>query len=165
MSLAMHSSEVRGALPRPAPAAIEIRCPSIETARAIRESHGPFTHLDAQDRRFRTVWLYEDTPEFIVEQVRAKVDDDRDDEPAFGQSRLTWEERSRLDQREGWSFGTKGFHAWSCKAIAEYYGVRDWTAHYDHELTVDEHKDLYPAVTGEDQSMREMPRDWRGGRR
>lgn len=163
--MATEAIGVSGALERPVPDAIEIRCPSIETARAIREKFGAFCHVDEQDLRYRTVWLYEDTPEFWVEAVRAKVDADRDDTPTYGQAALTFEERLRLDRRSGWNYGTKGFHARSCKAIAIHHGVDDWTAHYDQELTVDEHRDLYPAVVGDEQSLREMPRDWMGGGR
>ena len=159
----MSDTGVRGALPRPAPEAIEIRCPAMATAQHIREKYGPFCHYGERDLRYRTVWLYEDTPEFIVQTVREKVNQDRDDEPAFGQSSLTWSERRRLVQRDGWNFGTKGFHAQACKAIAEFYDVSDWTAHYDHTLTVDEHKDVYPAVAGDGQSMRELDRSRLGG--
>ncbi|WP_435065978.1 hypothetical protein [Halobaculum sp. EA56] len=141
--------DIRAAIPRPAPEAIEIRCPSIETARSIREDYGAFCHYDERDLRFRTVWLVEDTPEYYVERVRARVERDRqEDEQRFGQADLTDAERGRLQQRTDWTYGTHGFHARSCKAIAVGLDVDDWTAHYDHELTVDEHRDIYRAVSG-----------------
>jgi hypothetical protein len=151
------TERVRGALSRPAPGAIEIRCPSIATARSIREDYGQFCHRAERDLRYRTVWLYEDTPEFWVSRIEDRVRHDRESEPSFGQSTLTLSERRRLRQRDGWNFGTKGFHAQACKAIAEYYEISDWTAHYDQELTVDEHKGVYRSVTGEEQTLRQMP--------
>lgn len=163
MTGTMTDAGVRGALPRPAPDAIEIRCPTIETAQAIREDHGAFCHLDEQDRRFRTVWLYEDTPEFWVAKIRERVEHDRRTDPKVGQQTLTDGERIQLQQRDGWNFGTKGFHAQACKAIGEYYEVRDWVAHYDHELTVDEHWGVYQSVGGTDQTLREMRPSGRGG--
>lgn len=149
---------VRGAIPRPAPDAITIRCPAISTAREIRTRWGPFCHLDEQDRRYRTVWLEADTPMFIVDQVRHIVENDTDRTPRYGQLPLSDHERNRLQVREDWTFGTKGFHARACKAIADYYEVHDWTAHYDHTLIVDEHEDVYQSVTGESQTMRELDR-------
>jgi len=163
MTGAATESAVRGALPRPGPDAVEIRCPAIETARSIREDYGAFCHLSEQDRRFRTVWLEADTPQFIVDRVRERVHQDRDTDPRVGQSTLTRSERNRLQQRDGWNFGTKGFHAQACKAIAEYFEVRDWTAHYDHELTVDEHWHVFESVTGQRQTLREMQTDTWGG--
>lgn len=154
---------VRGALSRPAPEAIEIRCPTIATAQGIREDYGPFCHLAEQDRRFRTVWLYEDTPEFWVAKIRDRVERDTDRDPRVGQSMISDHERFRLEQRDGWNWGTKGFHAQACKAIADHYDVRDWTAHYDQELTVDEHWDVYQSVGGTDQTLREMRPSGRGG--
>lgn len=151
---------IRGALPRPGPEAIEIRCPSIETARSIREEFGPFTHLSEQDRRFRTVWLYEDTPQFYVDQIRQKVYQDTDDDPRPGQAPLTATEKRRINFSR-----TNTFHARSCKAIADYYDVRDWLAYYDHELSVDEHYEVYRSVVGEEQTLREMATESWGGDR
>jgi hypothetical protein len=55
-----------------------------------------------------------------------------------GQIPLTAGERSRLDFTR-----TNVFHARSAKAIAAELEVSDWQAHYDHQLTVDEHFDVY----------------------
>lgn len=55
---------------------------------------------------------------------------------------LTRGEKRRLD------FGrTTVVHARWCKAAAWKYSVRDWTAHYDHTLTVDEMLGIYSRMS------------------
>lgn len=145
-------------IPRPTPDAIELRCPTIQTAQAIREQWGAFCHVDAQDLRFRTVWLRSDTPEFWRERIERKIVLDREPEAEkYGQAPLADHERARLGGRDGWNYGRKGFHARSCKAIANKLDVDDWIAYYDHTVSVDTHKDIYhqaAGVAGDRQTMR-----------
>lgn len=60
----------------------------------------------------------------------------------FGQSSLTRAEKARFN----WSGDPKGspniIEAQCVKAIAQYYGVRDWTTHWDPTLSVGENHDI-----------------------
>lgn len=64
--------------------------------------------------------------------------DDRNTTEAIGHVELTEYERDAIDFTE-----TNVPHARACKAIALDASVGDWLAHYDHTLSVAEHRDLY----------------------
>lgn len=74
-----------------------------------------------------------------------------DEPPSYGQRRLSDYERFRIDFTE-----TNVFHARSCKAIACGLDVDDWLAHYDTQLTVDEHHEVYERAAGEPETLRRM---------
>lgn len=64
----------------------------------------------------------------------------------FGQLPLTESEKARFN----WTGHPNGspniIEAQCVKAIAEYYGVTDWYAHWDPTLTVDENHDIMARV-------------------
>lgn len=76
---------------------------------------------------------------------------------------LTRFERLRIDFTR-----TTVVHARWCKSAASLYDVTDWTAHYDHTLTVGEHMDMYARVSAsvsDGPTMREVPTEVLAGRR
>jgi hypothetical protein len=136
----------------------EIQCRTLAAAAQIREQWADCL-APSDDRRSTTVTVSGDALDRWVDEMGeiARADWGQLTE-RHGQVDLTVGERERLDFSR-----TNVPHARACKAIAVTHDVSDWLAHYDHSLTVDEHRDIYDATGGTaTRTMRQMPV---GGRR
>ncbi len=121
-----------------------------ESANAVRDEI-PDEHLaESDDRRTKTIEL---SPE-ATRATRTRVTGEAADSRAYladqhGQAELTDAEKRRLDFTR-----TNVMHARSAKAILQGEGVDDWTAHYDPELTVDEHRGVAERARRDDRGQR-----------
>ena len=107
-----------------------------DVAESIREDH-PDALAESDDRRLKTVTLAEDAPEQVVQEARQSAAQDRGDQQSVKeQASLTAEEKRRLDFSKD---GSSALKAQWVKGTLRAAGVKDWTAYYDPELTVDEH--------------------------
>ena len=121
-----------------------------ESANAVRDEIPDEQLAETDDRRTKTIEL---SPE-ATRATRTRVTGEAADSRAHladqhGQSELTDSEKSRLDFTR-----TNVMHARSAKAILQGEGVDDWTAHYDPELTVDEHRDVAKRARHDDRGQR-----------
>lgn len=107
-----------------------------ESANAVRDEI-PDEHLaETDDRRTKTIELSPEATRATKTRVTGGAADSRAHlADQHGQADLTDAEKRRLDFTR-----TNVMHARSAKAILQGEGVDDWTAHYDPELTVDEHR-------------------------
>jgi len=109
-------------------------------ADAYRDEHPEHICPVDDDRRFKTVHFTSDTPEWLLDQARAQADEGRAArEDTTGQADLTDAERDRIDFSD-----PRASVPWarSIKALAEKYGVSDWTSYVDGTLSVDEHRQV-----------------------
>ncbi|MFC7069501.1 hypothetical protein [Halobaculum lipolyticum] len=107
----------------------------------FREEYADHVCPIDDDRRMRTVHFVSDTPEHVLTYARAEADEGTAQREADGpgQAPLTDVEKRRIDFSTG-----RANVPWarSIKALAEHYGVSDWTAYLDSTLTVDEHRQV-----------------------
>lgn len=97
------------------------------------------------DRRHKTVEVYVGAlSDSQREQFEAAAMDASRGDVKYGQADLMDAEKRRLKKRDGWTWGTHGFHARSAKAILQHHGVEDWYSHYDHTIEPQEHLDVVP---------------------
>jgi hypothetical protein len=120
-----------------------------EAANLMRDELPDGVETSKYDRRHKTVEVYADA---LSEKERdtwetETLDDQRESDVKYGQADLTDDEKKRLKKRDGWTWGTHGFHARSAKAILTYHGVSDWLAKYDHTIEAREHLSLVPQQT------------------
>ncbi|WEL29813.1 hypothetical protein [Haloferax volcanii] len=143
------------------PPLVTITCRHKATADTIRQEWPDAVVDGVDDARRAAVTVSGDCLDrWIAEMVSEAASDYRDEESRYGQASLTDFEKRCLDFTR-----SNVFHARSVKAIAEGNGVGDWLAHYDPELTVDEHRDLLESVAGRGVTMRELPhRQFQRGR-
>lgn len=113
---------------------------SKDAADSAREDYSEHVCSVDDDKRHRTVWFASDTPDAVRDAIENDAMDSRGDgADGPGQAPLTDAEKDRID------FSKRRAnipHARSVKAIAGSKGVSDWTAYYDHTLTVDEHREV-----------------------
>lgn len=89
----------------------------------------------SDSRATKTVTLRHDVDADTLEDAEeAALISKGDDVKKYGQAELTDDERNELEKRDGWTWGKKGFHAMSAKAILRGEGIDDWLAYYDHTL-------------------------------
>ncbi|MFC6785171.1 hypothetical protein ACFQFH_19630 [Halobaculum halobium] len=106
-----------------------------------REEHADLVCPVDDDKRMRTVHFVSDTPDTLLDRLRAEADEgtaQREDRGP-GQVDLTDAERGRLDFSKG---RANVLWARSIKGLAARHGVSDWTSYVDPTLTVDEHREV-----------------------
>lgn len=131
--------------------------PAIEFGRkddadVAREEHAEHLCPD-DDRRQKTVRFQSDTPDRVLDLVRSKAAQSRDDNTGPGQAPLSDHERDRIDFSKD-----RANVPWaqSIKAYAMEKGVDDWIAHLDDTLTVDENKAIIDGQAGSETTMRDV---------
>lgn len=130
---------------------IAVEFGSRDDANAARNEFADHVCPVDDDRRFKTVQLVSDTPDSVLDAVRARAEESRAErDDSIGQSEFTESERDRID----FSGDMNVLRAQSIKALAERHNVSDWTSHLDETLTVDEHRQI----------MREAGREGGGAR-
>lgn len=104
-----------------------------------REDHAEYICSMEDDKRQKTVYFVDDTPEWLIEQAEGEALAGQAEQEATGQKPLTDAERDRLNFSRD---GNNVPKARAVKGIAQKHGVDDWLAYYDHTLTVDEHRSV-----------------------
>ena len=103
-----------------------------------REEYEEYICPVDDDKREKTVFFVEDTPEHVRDRVEAAAQTGRAQrDSGAGQADLTDAEKERVGPFEGPNNYLK---AASVKALFRENGVSDWEAWYDPTLTVDEHR-------------------------
>ena len=111
-----------------------------DAADAAREEFGEYLCPVDDDARRKTVAWVSDTPDEVMDQIRAQAEDSRvASTPSAGQMDLSDDELDRLVFDED---GVNVPKARSVKAIADQMGVDDWITAFDRKLTVDEYRDV-----------------------
>ena len=125
---------------------VQIEFASLDAARQIRTNPKYAGFLSPEDHGGRkAVTLKDNTPAPAVDEITAEAADGRSERAEqYGQASVTEAERGRIDFTR-----TNVLAARSAKAIALGKGVDDWTAYFDPELTVDEHRGVYESAVTE----------------
>ena len=106
----------------------------------FRDRHAEHVCPLDDDRRLKTVAFKSDTPTTVLEQAAVEAASGRSERAAgAGQVELSDVEKNRVGPFTG---SNNLMKARSAKAILLDHGVDDWTAYYDGDLTVDEHREL-----------------------
>ena len=124
-----------------------IKFSSIDAARKVRRRRTlkPFL-AEADSGNEKTLRLEPGTPESVLGELTEEAADGRKEAAEkYGQVALEDHERDAIDFTR-----TSVPVARSAKAIAMGKGVDDWTAYFDPELTVDEHRGVYEQAATED---------------
>lgn len=129
---------VRGRCLNPQP----LECGSLAAADRIRHEYSDCI-IPADDARKRTVAYCGDAPQRARKAIERAAYHSHQDTGGFGQTPLTRFERQSINFSR-----TNVFHARACKAISVEFAVDDWTAYYDHTLSVSEHIEIYERAGG-----------------
>ncbi|WP_049970557.1 hypothetical protein [Haladaptatus cibarius] len=153
----------------------ELTFERLDAANDWRDDH-PDALVPSDTRRTKTVTLRDDVDDQTLESGENAAFVSQNTGKSYGQLTLTDAERARLDDKPDWTWGTKGFHAMSAKAVLVEEGADNWLDHYQSDLEPIEHASVVesgkemaavtgltgPGETGEiddsDPDMQEMAR-------
>jgi hypothetical protein len=130
----------------------EIEFERLEAANNWRDDNEEHLH-ESDNRASKTVSIASTAPEGVLEDAGTQAQISQPQDKKYGQVELTDQERDRLEDREEWTWGEKGFHAMSSKAVLLEEGGTPWLDHYDPKLEPIEHVSAVEKST--DQAVQE----------
>lgn len=111
---------------------------TLDAANEFRDDHEGWIH-GTDNRSHKTVKVDPDAPDDVLDDAGMGSLVSSQTGKKYGQMNLTDHERSELEDRDGWKWGSHGFHAMSSKAVLVEEGGTPWLDYYSMDLEPIEH--------------------------